>query len=82
MPLPQKQQQMSDTKTVMLETIRQYITEQTGMEAHGAIVILADITPLEEHEQAGHIFASENGAYFACKGLIATRLAELANEKD
>ena len=65
---------MSDqTEQAMLAAIRNHIADDTGKEPFGAIVVLADTTPLEgiENSTGGDFFHYKHGGFFACEGLLS-----------
>ena len=65
---------MSDeTEQAMLAAIRNHIADDTGKDTYGAIVVLADTTPLEDVEDStsGTFYHYKHGGFYACEGLIA-----------
>lgn len=64
---------MADTKTVMLDAIRDHIRHSTGQETYGAVVVMADTTPLDDLEDSsvGNFYLFKQGGFFACEGLLS-----------
>ena len=65
---------MSDqTEQAMLAAIRTHIKAVSGKEPFGAIVILADTTPLDriEDSTSGDFYHYKHGGFFACEGLLS-----------
>lgn len=76
---------MSDqTEQAMLAAIRDHIADDTGKDTYGAIVVLADTTPLEDIKDStsGAYYHYKHGGFYACHGLITLAPHATAQSSD
>ena len=61
----------AETEAAMIAAIRNHIKDDSGKDTYGAIVVLADTTPLGELSNTkGNYWHYADGGFFACHGLL------------
>ena len=74
----------AETEHAMLAAIRTHVADESGKDPYGAIVVLADTTPLNaiDDSTGGDFYHYKHGGFFACEGLLslATSTTTLQDE--